>query len=285
MNITEEQLEQLKNLNNSRVNEILELTPELNKWYKATDSKFMIYLTKYVDLDNCEGFYFNKTGGYKGFCNDLGFHDCVFATEQEIEEVLIDEAKRRGFKEGVKFKCLITNKIGEMIEDCHLFNGCFGGDNSLESAFKNDNINGVLFKDGRWAEIVEDKAKLKQEIKELEVMKFKELEEKVINWGAEKGILDKATPIAQCNKTFEEVEELKEALEAQEHGAETFFNSKGFLVNTNAEIKDAFGDIVVTVILGCKLQGLDFTECLESAYNVISKRTGKMVDGQFVKDC
>jgi hypothetical protein len=25
-------------------------------------------------------------------------------------------------------------------------------------------------------------------------------------------------------------------------------------------------------------------DCLESAYNVISKRTGKMVDGQFVKD-
>jgi len=25
-------------------------------------------------------------------------------------------------------------------------------------------------------------------------------------------------------------------------------------------------------------------DCLESAYNVISKRTGVMVDGQFVKD-
>ena len=66
-------------------------------------------------------------------------------------------------------------------------------------------------------------------------MKFEELEEKVINWGAEKGILDKATPLAQCNKTFEEVEELKEALEAQEQGLETFINSKGFLVNTDAQ--------------------------------------------------
>ena len=129
-------------------------------------------------------------------------------------------------------------------------------------------------------------SELKQEIKKFrrEIMKFEELEEKVINWGAEKGILDKATPLAQCNKTFEEVEELKEALEAQEQGLETFINSKGVLVNTDAEIKDAFGDIVVTVILGCKLQGLDFTDCLESAYNVISKRTGKMVNGQFVKD-
>ncbi len=32
------------------------------------------------------------------------------------------------------------------------------------------------------------------------------------------------------------------------------------------------------------MQGLKLTECLESAYNVIAKRTGKMVDGQFVKD-
>ena len=29
---------------------------------------------------------------------------------------------------------------------------------------------------------------------------------------------------------------------------------------------------------------LNLIECLESAYNVISKRTGKMVDGTFVKD-
>jgi hypothetical protein len=32
------------------------------------------------------------------------------------------------------------------------------------------------------------------------------------------------------------------------------------------------------------MQELKLTECLESAYNVISKRTGKMVGGQFVKD-
>ena len=58
MNITEKQKRQLIDLNDSRVNEILNMTPELNKWYKATDSKFMIYLTKYKDDNKCEGFYF-----------------------------------------------------------------------------------------------------------------------------------------------------------------------------------------------------------------------------------
>jgi hypothetical protein len=32
------------------------------------------------------------------------------------------------------------------------------------------------------------------------------------------------------------------------------------------------------------MQNLKLEDCLESAYNVISKRTGKMVNGQFVKD-
>ena len=34
MNITEEQLEKLKNLNDSRVNEILKLGLKVGKWYK-----------------------------------------------------------------------------------------------------------------------------------------------------------------------------------------------------------------------------------------------------------
>lgn len=113
---------------------------------------------------------------------------------------------------------------------------------------------------------------------------YQELEAKVLEWAKEKGILDKATPIAQCDKTFEEVEELAEALEAQRAGFAEFTNSKGKSVNTNEEIKDALGDILVTIIIGAELQGLKLEDCLQSAYNIISKRTGKMINGQFVKD-
>ena len=59
---------------------------------------------------------------------------------------------------------------------------------------------------------------------------YSELEAKVLVWAKEKGILEKATPIAQCDKTFEEVEELAEALEAQRMGLFEFKNSKGKLV-------------------------------------------------------
>ena len=115
-------------------------------------------------------------------------------------------------------------------------------------------------------------------------MNYKELEKLVLEWAKEKGILEKATPLAQCNKTIEEVEELKEALINQNASRVTYKNSKGKKVNTKEEIKDALGDILVTIIIGAKLQGLQLEDCLESAYNVISKRTGKMVNGQFVKD-
>lgn len=115
-------------------------------------------------------------------------------------------------------------------------------------------------------------------------MQYKELEEKVIQWADEKGILDKATPLAQARKTEEEVHELLEACVAQHGGFKSFTNSKGNLVNTEEELKDALGDILVTIIIGAELQGLSLEDCLESAYNIISKRTGKMVNGQFVKD-
>lgn len=34
----------------------------------------------------------------------------------------------------------------------------------------------------------------------------------------------------------------------------------------------------------CKFYDLDFTECVESAYNTIKNRHGKLIDGMYVKD-
>lgn len=112
---------------------------------------------------------------------------------------------------------------------------------------------------------------------------FTTLEELVVKWAEDKGIFDKSVPFKQNEKTIEEVEELTEALEAHGSGWQTFTNKKGVRVNTFEEIKDAIGDIVVTLIIQSRMHNIDLTECLESAYNVISKRKGKMIDGIFVK--
>jgi NTP pyrophosphatase (non-canonical NTP hydrolase) len=99
-------------------------------------------------------------------------------------------------------------------------------------------------------------------------MDYFELECVVEEWAEEKGILAKATPMAQSLKTMEECTELCTAINN----------------NDKAEIIDAMGDIMVTLIIQAKMQNLSLEECLESAYHIISKRTGKMIDGQFVKD-
>ena len=44
---------------------------------------------------------------------------------------------------------------------------------------------------------------------------FKELNNRVITWARNKGIMQKATPLAQMGKTIEEVEETRDALIAQ----------------------------------------------------------------------
>jgi NTP pyrophosphatase (non-canonical NTP hydrolase) len=113
---------------------------------------------------------------------------------------------------------------------------------------------------------------------------YNELEALVIAWATQKEIFEKGNPIAQLDKTIEEVEKLCESIQAQSMGFRNFKNSKGENVITKEQIKDDLGDILVTIIIQAEMQGLKLTECLETAYNVISKRRGKMIDGTFVKD-
>jgi NTP pyrophosphatase (non-canonical NTP hydrolase) len=99
-------------------------------------------------------------------------------------------------------------------------------------------------------------------------MDYNQLESLVIEWAANKGILEKATTAAQANKTMEECQELIDAIQD----------------DNREEISDALGDILVTIIIQAKMQNMSLVECLEGAYNIIAKRTGKMINGQFVKD-
>lgn len=100
------------------------------------------------------------------------------------------------------------------------------------------------------------------------MMSFEELDALVIDWARDKGILEKATPIAQAVKTGEEYNEMLLAI-VQEN---------------RDELIDSIGDQVVTLIIQCEMNGLKLVNCLETAYKVIANRQGKMVGGQFVKD-
>ena len=90
----------------------------------------------------------------------------------------------------------------------------------------------------------------------------------VENWFVLRGLAHKDGS-GQLIKLQEEVQELIDALEKQDR----------------AEEIDAVGDITVVLIGYCLQRGYDFYDCLESAYNVIRHRTGKVnEDGVFVKD-
>jgi len=133
-----------------------------------------------------------------------------------------------------------------------------------------------------------------QLIKSQESMNYEQLSALVIKWGEDKGIFAKSTPLRQLDKTQEELNETKEALEKlasltnQEILDDVLlsddFGNISLEEDALAEAKDGIGDMLVTIILLANMVNMDSVDCLEAAYSVIKKRTGKMVDGQFVKD-
>ena len=164
----------------------------------------------------------------------------------------------------------------------------------------------------------------------------------IINWAKEKGILENGRLTKQLLKSSEECLELQTAIESYENGNKAALE----------EIKDAIGDIYVTLAISTKMAtkrpyiffrkiklkdpmlsisvdytyyirelkkldldlyqtfasetfynldlklakyvefldflareyNLEITDCIELAYNTISKRKGKMIDGSFVKE-
>ena len=86
-------------------------------------------------------------------------------------------------------------------------------------------------------------------------------------WADERGIYDKGDPKTQYIKLMEEAGEVGRAILKQD---------------TN-EIIDGIGDMVVVLTNLAELIGVPIEECIQQAYNEISKRKGKMVNGTFVK--
>lgn len=95
---------------------------------------------------------------------------------------------------------------------------------------------------------------------------MKQLINKVEQWSLEKG-LDKADSSKQFLKVVEEVGEVAAALARNDH----------------FQLIDGIGDVVVTLIILAQQNGLTLEECLAAAYLEIKGRTGKMVDGVFIK--
>jgi len=92
--------------------------------------------------------------------------------------------------------------------------------------------------------------------------------ELIREWAKSRGIYDKGDPKTQLIKLYEESGELSQAI----------------LKNDKEGIIDAIGDSVVVLTNLAHLVGTNIEDCIKSAYDEISNRTGRMINGTFVKN-
>ena len=171
--------------------------------------------------------------------------------------------------------CKITNNSIEWImknvqtskynnDRCYVYNKAFSRFYDNHDPYNGKTIAGALSPTGIQAKLY-DKECCKEDCECLNPSHF----DLIRDWAEERGLYDGGDPKTQYLKLVEEVGELGRAI----------------LKNDYAEQVDAIGDIVVVLTNLAELTGTNNIEdCIRSAYETISKRTGKMINGTFVKD-
>lgn len=99
---------------------------------------------------------------------------------------------------------------------------------------------------------------------------FESLADAIFVWGVDRNITASggATSLSQMKKLKEEVQELEDAL----------------IADDPREAMDAVGDSLVVLMQICRLAGFDMVKCLQNAYREIKDRKGTMIDGVFHKE-
>lgn len=104
--------------------------------------------------------------------------------------------------------------------------------------------------------------------KKSQPMTFEGLQDAIIQWGYVRNIISPKNMPKQFMKVTEELGELAEGINKDNQG----------------QIEDSLGDILVTLIILSRDLNVDLLDCLRGAYDVIKDRTGKTVNGVFVKE-
>ena len=135
----------------------------VGKWYKSRSCLF-----NYQKQGNVYGFF--TDGGWNNGGWSWDDTSAKPATDKEIEEALIKEAKKRGFKEGVKF-IKLGNGVVQTVDGLPYFQA---GRVAVESpktewsrVYKGGSSNPSIFEYGKWAEIIKETITKEQAEKEL----------------------------------------------------------------------------------------------------------------------
>ena len=98
---------------------------------------------------------------------------------------------------------------------------------------------------------------------------FNIIELDVVRGGEARGIIQNSTSAAQVKKTQEEVQELVDAIAA----------------NDKAGIIDAIGDVMVTLTMIAAIEDLPLVACYQAAYDQIKNRKGYLdANGLWIKE-
>lgn len=252
-------------------------------WYKSSQSdKYLMYWPNVFG----PSYGLSMTGQWFGFDIIEGGQDMFsglchlsLAGYDFVRDTLIEEAKRRGYDvdiDDISFGSNHGDHIWTVRGNLELkYSGgrLFLWSDEAETAGDgyHERIRSfnVIFQEGRWFDTVSEKIEKKSSENELPDVfdSFDNLITSVQRWSIEKGI-DKAAPEKQFLKVIEETGEIASALAKSK---------------PKEELMDALGDTFVTLIILSQQLNLDPKECLQMAYDIISKRTGKTVDGVFVK--
>ncbi len=94
------------------------------------------------------------------------------------------------------------------------------------------------------------------------------MKNEILEWANKRGLLNPDFAPKQFMKLSEEVGELASAI----------------INNNEEEQADAIGDCFIVLTILTNQLGLDIDLCIKGAYQEISNRKGKLVNGTFIKD-
>lgn len=146
-------------------------------------------------------------------------------------------------------------------------------DQSFEDTFK------------RTERLADEVAEVNQKVLDLyqleQQLNFEEFTKKVIDWADDKHLLiernaDTGEFAKQAN-----IKRSRQLLKFHEECGEL---TEDYLKGNDEHIVDSFGDVLVTLVIFAEQMDIPLSKCWNKAWSHIKNRTGKTVNGTFVKD-
>jgi len=113
-------------------------------WHPDNTGFLMCWSGNYGESDS---YGINHAGEWSNILHSYKSYNYIQATDKEVEEMLINEAKKRGFVEGVKYISAWNDVVCEYSKNLIY--------DSVKNCLSGYNGNNCIFQNGKWATIIE----------------------------------------------------------------------------------------------------------------------------------